>query len=216
MDGESSRRDTPRNAFRRWLARAQRPLWVALHAAILGLWCPPPAPAGITVLCNPVTCASASDCGPSGMCQQPNGVGHCICTTDSQCPPGSQCLAQTICGVCPATRTPTVTPTNTPTSTPSLTPTNTPTLTPTATPTPQPNGSSCTDPSQCASGFCDVVCCDTACTGPGEQCNLPGQVGTCASVSAPAPTLTPRALLMAAALLAGIAAVALRRRTIRR
>jgi hypothetical protein len=33
--------------------------------------------------------------------------------------------------------------------------------------------------------------CNTACTGPLMRCNLPGQVGTCASAAASAPTLTP-------------------------
>jgi hypothetical protein len=44
------------------------------------------------------------------------------------------------------------------------------------------------------------------------RCNLAGQVGTCASAAASAPTLTPWGLLGAALVLAGIAGVALRRR----
>lgn len=114
---------------------------------------------------------------------------------------------------------PTATPTSTPTVTPTGTPTHTPTTTPTATPTntPIPNGGSCTNGPACASGFCvDLVCCDSACAAPGEQCNLAGQRGTCASVTAPAPALTPRALVFAAALLAVVAAFALRRRAARR
>jgi hypothetical protein len=43
----------------------------------------------------------------------------------------------------------------------------------------------CTSPTQCASAFCvDGVCCDTACDGPQEQCNLPGERGTCVSTAA--------------------------------
>jgi hypothetical protein len=44
------------------------------------------------------------------------------------------------------------------------------------------------------------------------RCNLPGQVGTCASAAAAAPTLTPWGLLVAALLLSGVAAFALRYR----
>jgi hypothetical protein len=103
--------------------------------------------------------------------------------------------------------------TSTPTSTPTQTATSTPTATPTVTPTRQPNGSSCIVPVQCATGFCvNGVCCNTACTGPLMRCNLPGQVGTCASAAASAPTLTPWGLLVAALLLASIAGLALRRR----
>jgi uncharacterized repeat protein (TIGR01451 family) len=94
--------------------------------------------------------------------------------------------------------------------TPTGTPTETPTVTPTGTPVPQ--GGACSVSSQCATSFCaDAVCCDTACDGPREQCHLPGQVGTCASVTEPAPALTPWGLLMAALLLTTIAALALRR-----
>jgi hypothetical protein len=55
------------------------------------------------------------------------------------------------------------------------------------------------------------VCCNTACTDPLMRCNLPGQVGTCASAAASAPTLTPWGLLGASLVLAGIAGLALRR-----
>jgi hypothetical protein len=44
------------------------------------------------------------------------------------------------------------------------------------------------------------------------RCNLPGQVGTCASDAASAPTLTPWGLLIAGVLLTGVAAFALRYR----
>ncbi len=48
-----------------------------------------------------------------------------------------------------------------------------------------PNGTSCTDASQCGSGYCtDGYCCNSACDGAVcEACNLPGLKGTC---SAPA------------------------------
>jgi hypothetical protein len=113
------------------------------------------------------------------------------------------------------TATPTSTPTVTPSATPTATPTSTPTVTPTATPTntPIPNGGSCTNGPACASGNCvDGICCDTACTGPLMRCNLAGQLGTCASAAASAPTLTPWGLIVAALLLAGVAAFALRYR----
>jgi hypothetical protein len=89
----------------------------------------------------------------------------------------------------------------------------TPTITPTATATPVTQGGSCTTPSQCVTGFCaNGVCCDTACTDPLMRCNLAGQVGTCASDTASAPTLTPWGLMLAALLLTGVAAFALRYR----
>jgi len=94
---------------------------------------------------------------------------------------------------------------------PSKTPTATVTATPTASPVPQ--GGACTTPSQCGTGFCaNGVCCDSACTGPLMRCNLSGQLGTCASAAAAAPTLTAWGLLAASLLLASIAAAALRRR----
>lgn len=40
----------------------------------------------------------------------------------------------------------------------------------------------------CATGFAaDGVCCDKACTGPCERCDLPGKVGTCSPIAAGAP-----------------------------
>jgi hypothetical protein len=44
------------------------------------------------------------------------------------------------------------------------------------------------------------------------RCNLAGQVGTCASAAASAPTLTPWGLIFAALLMTGVAAFALRYR----
>jgi hypothetical protein len=68
-------------------------------------------------------------------------------------------------------------------------------------------------PSQCGTGFCVTgVCCNSACTDPSMRCNLPGQVGTCASVAAKAPTLTPWGLIVAAMLLTAVAGFALRHR----
>ena len=85
------------------------------------------------------------------------------------------------------------------------------TSTPTNTPVPQ--GGACATPAQCSTGFCvDSVCCDTACTDPLKRCNLAGQVGTCASTAAAAPTLTPWGLVAGLVLLAGTAAWAIRRR----
>ena len=109
------------------------------------------------------------------------------------------------------TNTPTDTPTNTPTGTPSSSPTNTPTATPTNTGIPQ--GGTCATPAQCSTGFCVAgVCCDTACTDPSMRCNLAGQVGTCASTVAAAPTLTSWGLVVAALLMVGVAGFALQHR----
>jgi hypothetical protein len=41
----------------------------------------------------------------------------------------------------------------------------------------------CTEASQCASGFCaDGVCCNAACTGSCQSCSLTGKLGTCSPV----------------------------------
>lgn len=90
----------------------------------------------------------------------------------------------------------------------------TPTATLTATPTNTriPQGGECATPSQCSTGFCvDGVCCNTICDQPGRICNQAGNQGVCSVPTAPAPALTPGALLIAAALLVGLGAFALRR-----
>lgn len=90
--------------------------------------------------------------------------------------------------------------TATPTATETATATATATSTPTAsdTPTRAPDGSGCQAPAQCLSTFCvDGVCCDTACAGGNVRCDLPPSPGTCAAVPpAPAPALSPLALLL--------------------
>lgn len=44
----------------------------------------------------------------------------------------------------------------------------------------EPDGESCANGGQCQSGFCvDGVCCDGACDGACEACNLDGSVGAC-------------------------------------
>ena len=135
-----------------------------------------------------------------------------------------------------ATGTSTLTPSATPTSTvPSATPTQTPTVTSTATASPsatitavpsvtrtgtatatpsrQPTGAACTSPDQCQSEFCvDGVCCDTACDGPGQRCDLPGREGQCLSVApAAAPALSAWSILAAVLTLICLGAAGLQR-----
>ncbi len=88
-----------------------------------------------------------------------------------------------------------------------------PTATPTATPTstPLPNGSDCSTPAECASTFCvDGVCCETACDGTTDRCDISGSQGECTALNA-TPATSARALAVMAMLLCGIAALALRR-----
>ena len=50
------------------------------------------------------------------------------------------------------------------------------------------NGSSCTAGTQCTSGNCvDTVCCDTACTGTCQACDLPTTLGMCSPVTSGQP-----------------------------
>ena len=143
----------------------------------------------------------ADDCrGDDIICfQTQTGSGSC----DTPTPTGTATATGTVTNTATATSTGTVT--HTPTNTPTATPTN----------TGIPIGGDCATPSVCASGFCvDGVCCNTACNDAFGRCDLPGQRGTCAGIS-PAPALTPRALAIAAVLLLGVAAFALRRRVVR-
>lgn len=148
-------------------------------------------------------------CAPSQVCGTTCCFFGTVCTALGCCPTellcGSNCCSfgQTCVGGTCMDPSPTPTPTSTVTPTATETPTN----------TPIPNGGSCADPATCASGNCvDAVCCDTSCPGPLEQCNLAGREGTCTTVAAPAPALTPVAQVVAIVLLAATAAWAMRRR----
>lgn len=47
-----------------------------------------------------------------------------------------------------------------------------------------PNGNACTEARQCSSNLCvDGVCCNAACTGQCEACDVAGNAGTCSPVS---------------------------------
>jgi hypothetical protein len=49
----------------------------------------------------------------------------------------------------------------------------------------KPNGQSCDNAQDCTSGHCvDGVCCDRACSGACQGCNLPGRAGSCSAVAA--------------------------------
>lgn len=138
-------------------------------------------------------CESIPDC--AGTCANfcAGFSSRCVGATPSACPDGQDPLdcAEGCQPVCPPTFTPTSTPTG----------------------TPVPQGGACATPSQCGTGFCvDNVCCNSACTDPLTKCNLPGQVGTCASAAAEAPTLTPWGLIAGLVLLAGSGVWAIRRR----
>jgi len=76
-----------------------------------------------------------------------------------------------------------------------------------------PPGHLCGDPGECSPMFCvDGVCCDTACTGANQSCNVPGREGECLSVlPAPAPALSSVGLLIGALLLAVVGTLGLLR-----
>lgn len=76
------------------------------------------------------------------------------------------------------------------------------------------DGSSCTTEAECLSGFCvDGVCCNSACDGEGQQCDLDGVEGQCAATPgpAPAPSTSPRGLALGVGLLLVIARLSMRR-----
>jgi hypothetical protein len=162
-------------------------------------------------------CTGLADNCSGNFCAQQTGSGFCNSPTPTTTATATATGTSTATGTVTHTGTHTATATNTATSTATATTTATATNTPTATPTNTgiPQGGDCITPSQCATGFCvDGVCCNAACNPSFGRCDLPGQRGTCAGIS-PAPTLEPRALAAAAALLIGVAAFALRRRIVR-
>lgn len=95
------------------------------------------------------------------------------------------------------------------------TPTPTATAESTPTQTRVPQGGECVDASQCDPGlFCsDEVCCDTACAGPGQSCDVPGSAGTCitAPAGAPAASGTTLAIVLALLIASGFFAIRARR-----
>ena len=128
---------------------------------------------------------------------------------------GTPTATPTITSTATTTATPTTTATATSTSTATATSTvtNTATVTATAsqtpTRTPAPQGGSCTSGGECQTGFCsNGVCCDQACTGPGEICSA---AGICLS-AAVAPVVSQNGLLIVVGLLGAVALVALLRR----
>lgn len=77
-----------------------------------------------------------------------------------------------------------------------------------------PQGGACDEqPDACATGLVceDGVCCNAVCN-PAERCDLPGSVGVCTAVAAPAPLLSTAGLAMAVASLIGLGGLAFIRR----
>jgi hypothetical protein len=152
----------------------------------------------------PSVCAGGvcSECGISATCSD-NGQ-PCTAADKSKC----ENPATAICDGAPV-----CTPTTTPTNTATASQTATPTATPTVTPTRIPQGGACTAASQCSTGFCaDAVCCDTACMGLQQRCDVPGKRGVCTSTTAPAPAMSQSGLLAGLALLLGFGVYATWRR----
>jgi hypothetical protein len=152
----------------------------------------------VAVTCAPFTCDgdlcaggcnAARPCTPDSFC----GGGRCFprrengaaCESHEQCQNGAcvdgRCCAQTSCGVCAACLGPQGTCTPVPSG-------------------PDPDtcastslcadgkcraiaGRPCKGPSECLSGFCaQGRCCNAACTGACQSCNLAGSAGTCTSI----------------------------------
>lgn len=142
--------------------------------------------------CNDNAQAAAVGCAQQGPA--------CSNTTAVECDgvfvPGGACIDEA-CVEATATATPTATATATPTNTRGG------------------DGAECLDPDDCISGNCvDDVCCDTACNGPEQACNLPGNEGTCSSLAAPAPAASPSGLVLAGFALLAVAAYRFARRRI--
>lgn len=77
-----------------------------------------------------------------------------------------------------------------------------------------PQGGACDmQPDACAGGLpcVDGVCCDRVCNA-GESCDLPGHVGVCTAIAAPAPAVSIIGLIVLLAVLAGLGGAALVRR----
>lgn len=179
---------------------------VPLGAVALILALVKPSPAPPFYLCEssqpPCTGGIGPNCPPGQSCVvSPSGT-SCICAF----PTATPSLTDTPTATATATDTPTVTPTQTATET----------ATSTSTPVPQSGGASCAGANECQSGFCvDGVCCDTACEGQSQVCDLRGYVGTCTlacacvDVAAPSPTTSWAALMIGVFLLISIGGAAL-------
>lgn len=155
-------------------------------------------------------------CGVGGFeyCAVIDGVP--VGQTPSSTPTETPTATATATDTATATSTATETATATATETGTATETATATVTSTPTGSPVPQGGACSEASQCVTGHCaDGVCCDTACDQPLRQCNLPGQVGTCASTAATAPTASRTGLLLMLGALVGTALAAFRARRAR-
>ena len=112
----------------------------------------------------PLTCDGMGNCGQPGVldCTPSNCAnGECVSScknSDTDCAPGNLCTPQTTSGV-----------------------------TTSSCGKGQP-GQPCKDSSSCASGQCvDGVCCENACAGACQSCNLPSSPGRCLNVAANAP-----------------------------
>jgi hypothetical protein len=167
--------------------------------------------------CQPLGCCNHSVCSNGNAqaqvdCAQQAIPEFCSNTTAQECVgvfvPGGACVNDSC-----VEATPTATPTATATATATETATATATASATPTGTRGGDGADCADPDDCISGNCvDDVCCDTACDGPEEACNLPGNEGTCSSIAAPAPAASPTGLVLAGLALLAVAAYRFARR----
>lgn len=148
-----------------------------------------------------------------GVCPTPPSFGVCaeLCRVDTDCGSVQKCCFNGCGHEC----TDPVLPPDTVTPTPTQTPTITPTTTPTETPTLIPQGGACeANPARCAAGLvcADDVCCDTACDGVTERCDLPGREGSCTEATAEAPAVSASGMTAALAILTALGLFGILRR----
>ena len=170
------------------------------------------AQGGACLACGHVFAASGSCTSSTGVCVADTPTSTpTITATETVTSTPTETGTATATDTATATSTATATRTATATATATVTSTQTETAVASPTPMDQALGAACSDPTQCASGFCaDSVCCDQVCDRPGQACDRPSDPGICLSATA-APAVSQPMLPVIAALLGVIGVLFLAR-----